>query len=245
MIESKPIFQSILQTPNINLVKNVPQLKVFKQGLGELVTVSKRSPYSNIQITTELRNRLGKVLGKEIYTLEEDYPISIGSLISVEPEYRKKNYKFGEILRLSSIIMMLENKIKEFQIYSKTTAIFFHTKYKFEPAITQFKERDQALESVIENCNKHGKDYDEIKEEAELILEEASIKKSPERQRNLCKKANALINKYLKKVMERKGEYPSHEFKTGIFMHLTIDSILENKDFFNELFKKHNIDYQI
>lgn len=245
MIESKTIFQSILQTPNINLVKNVPQLKVFKQDLGELVTVSKRSPYNNVQITTEIRNRLGKVLGKEIFTLDENNPFSIGSLISVEPEYRKKNYKFGEILRLSSIIMMLENKIKEFQIYSKSSAIFFHTKYKFEPAISQFKERDQALESVIENCNKHGKDYDDIKNEAELILKEASIKKSSEKQRNLCQKTNTLINKYLKKVMEHKGEYPSHEFKTGIFMKLTSDTILENKSFFNELLKKHNIDYQI
>ncbi len=235
-------FQSAFHKPNINQVKNVPQLKVFNKYLGELTTVSKRSDTKPQDVITELRNRLGKVLGSEHFTLTEGYPESIGFLISVEPEYRKKNFRFGEILRLSSIMMILENKIKEFKIISKNTAIFFHSKYKFEPSIKSFETRDKALESVIENCKKG---YEDIKHEAERLQEECRHKQDAKEQRELCIKTNLLLKKYFQRVLDLKDNTDSHPFKTAIDMVLTDKAIIENKDFFNNLFKKHSIDYRI
>lgn len=238
-------FRSGVLTPNINRVKNVPQIKTVNKYLGELVTVSERNKDKYYEVTTELRNRLGKVLGREVFSLEENCPNSIGFSISVEPEYRKKSFHFGEILRLSSIIMILENKIKEFEIYSKNTAIFFHSKYKFEPAIKQFSERDLALESMISNCQNNGAEYSEMQREAEELLNAAKVDDNAEKQRELCVKANQLLKRYFAKVEETKGGYKSHPFNTGISMRLTDDAIIKSKNFFNELFKKHNIDYKI
>lgn len=246
MIESIPNFQSSIIKPNINQIQNIPSLKVTDKILGELVTVSKRSSkHNHSQVTTELRNQLGKSLGREVFSLEENEPTSIGFLIMVDPEYRKKNFKFGEILRLSSIIMMVENCIKNFEIYSKDSAIYFHSKYKFKPNITQFKERNEALESMIANCHKNGAKYDIFLKEAEMLLDEAMRDTRAETQRRLCVQTNDLLSRYIKKVLETKGEYTSHPFKSGFSMKLTDESINENKDFFNGLLEKHNIDYKI
>ena len=138
--------------------------------------------------------------------------------------------------------MILENKIEKFKICSKDTAIYFHSKYKFKPAIKNFEERDKALISIIKNCkNKHS----EIKDEAEKILKDTKTNCNAENQRELCVKTNVLLNKYLQLVMNKKDDYLSHPINTTIDMVLTKDSILENKDFFNNLFQKHNIDYKI
>ena len=238
-------FQSAFYNPNINQVEKVRPLKAMNKIFGELNTVSRVSVFNPNEITTELKNKLGKVLGRETFYLEDSSKKSTGCLISVEPEYRKKGYGLGEILRLSSIIMMLENCVKNFEIYSKNSAIFFHALYKFEPNISQFKERDEVLESVITNCKNNGSKYDQIREEAEALLEEAHEDKTPERQRELCVHTNALLSRYINKILETKNEYLSHPFKTGIFMKLTDKSIKENKEFFNDLLEKHQIDYRI
>lgn len=238
-------FRSAFYNSNINQVEKVRQLKTVNKIFGELTTVSRESIFNPNEITTELRNSLGKVLGRESFYLDTNSPTAVGSLISVEPEYRKKGYKFGEILRLSSIIMMLENCIKNFEIYSKNTAIFFHSLYKFKPAISQFKERDAVLESMIDNCQNNGSKYDDIKKEAEILLQETRTDKRPEKQRELCSQTNTLLSRYISRVLEKKDEYLSHPFKTGIFMKLTDKAIEENKDFFNGLLEKHNIDYKI
>lgn len=238
-------FQSAFYNPNINQVEKVRPLKAMNKIFGELNTVSRVSVFNPNEITTELKNKMGKTLGRETFFLNPESRNASGSLISVETEYRQKGHKFGEILRLSSIIMMLENCIKNFEIYSRNTAIFFHALYKFEPNITQFKERNEALESVISNCRNNGPRYDQIREEAEELLEEAHEDKSLEKQRELCVDTNALLSRYINKVLETKGEYLSHPFKTGIFMKLTDKSIKENKEFFNDLLEKHQIDYRI
>ena len=59
------------------------------------------------------------------------------------------------------------------------------------------------------------------------------------------KKTNDLINRYFNKISNKKEEYKNHPFKFGIHMKLTMENILKNKDFFNELFKKHKINYVI
>lgn len=61
----------------------------------------------------------------------------------------------GEIMRLTSIIDMLENNLNKIQIFSISNAILFHTKYKFKPinhtsAITNKK----LFETSKSNYNK-------------------------------------------------------------------------------------------
>ncbi len=62
------------------------------------------------------------------------------------------------MLRLASIMEIIENKSPFIYIFSKDTAVYFHGKYKFEPAIKAFKERNAALETIIQDKSPHFKD---------------------------------------------------------------------------------------
>lgn len=230
----------------LDALQKIPQIRVQNKYLGELFTESRRSSVDRTLITTELKNRRNKVLGEEIYSLDTDTQTGAGLLIQTGKEYRQKScYKFGEILRLSSIMALLENKIKTFEIFSKNIAIYFHSKYKFEPAIKSFSERDSALRSIIMNSYKNGNEYDQISIEAQKLLKNTESEPEPAKQREFCIQANALIKKYIQQVLATKNEYKKHPFDIGMRMLLTEKSILENKNFFNDLFKKHGIDYTI
>ena len=228
---------------NTRLVKSIPTIKINNKYLGEISTNSYRDQFKPHWIITELRNKNKKVLGQEIFTLFEDTKTASGVLIEVEHEYRNKGWNFGEILRLSSIMAIIENKIREFEIYSKNTAVYFHSKYKFEPAIQQFKERDIALKDIINNC--HTTEYNNFKVEAEEIQQQVQSNPEAADERNLCIKTNNLLKRYITKILTKKDEYKKHPFSYGMRMILTNDEIINNKDFFNGLFKKHHIEHHI
>ena len=232
------LTNSIINSPNINKVKRIPQIKVFNKTLGELTTISHERQFYD----TELKNKYGKVLARETFSIKDKDSMSFGYTIEVEPEYRQKGYNLGEILRLSSIIMILENKIKEFQIYSKNSALFFHSKYKFSPRIETTEEADNILSSVINNCNNK---YPDIKKDAFDLLIEIRRNQNKHFVPLLCNQANDLVKYYMSTVLKTKDEYKSHNFHSGFMMALTDKDIYQDKDFFNNLFKKHNIDYKI
>lgn len=226
--------------------KNIAPIKIHNKCLGELFTESKQYMNCSKNIITELKNKCDKVFAYEDFCLEPEFQRGTGFLITVKPEYRQKGgYNFGEILRLSTIMSLLNNKIKTFEIYSKDTAIYFHSKYQFKPAITDFAERNYALRSIIDNCKKNGDKYKEIGEKAEWLYSLAKTESEPSVNRALCVKTNALLKEYIQKVMETKGEYKKHPFSFGMSMLLTDENIIKNKEFFNNLFKKHGIDYTI
>lgn len=230
MIELYPILKKT----------SFPQIKVVDKIFGELISVSSKE--SSSLYKTELKNKMGKTLGSELFTLDKDSDKSTGLYLSVKDEYRNKGFRFGEILRLSSIIMILENKIREFKICSKNSAIFFHSKYKFNPNITKPEDRNKFLENIIKNCKT---DYEEITTEAEILYQKAKLEENSIKQEEITTETNLLLKKYVQKILETKNEYKSHQFDTSLDMILTIDDIKENKEFFNNLFKTHNIDYKI
>lgn len=237
-------FRTLLMTNRAEIVDNIPQIKVKNNIWGNLHTVHKKDIFNPTYTITELIDETGKVLGKEVLSFEKNKPDSIGMSIEVIPECRKKGFNFGEILRLSSIMMLIENKVKNFEIYSKDTAVYFHSKYFFEPAIKQFKERNYALQSVIRNC-KNNEGFGEFENEAENLLETSLSNNDPACQRELCIKTNLLLKKYIKNVLQTKDDYKNHPFNFGMRMKLTDDIIYNNKAFFNKLFEKHGIDYII
>lgn len=194
------------------------------------------------EFITEIKTHLNKTLGFETFSMFENSPTITGLYIQVEPEYRSQ-YHLGELLRLISIIELMENQVKNLKIFSKDSAVFFHAKYKFMPDITQFSERNTALNDIIKNNSPKTKT--ETLQAVEL-LKRIAASNSAEEQRKMCKQANEIINSYIKKVFSGNDkEYKKHPFTFGMNMILTRDKIIENKDFFNELFAKHNIDYKI
>ena len=194
----------------------------------------------------ELKNMQNKLLAREELSLEYQQGKMQGFNIVVEPEYRnngRRNFRFGEIIRLASIIEMLENQKNLFKIFSKSTAVFFHSKYKFEPDIVGFHERNSALESI---ASKKDGAFGDLVQKSRGLLKKISISSSPEIQRELCREANELIKEYIKRVEDKKLQRSwQYSFSHGMDMALTSDNIIKNRAFYNELFKKHGIDYTI
>lgn len=193
------------------------------------------------RLITRLKDEFNHELGKEDFSYFSDS--LYGLSIEVKPEYKEKGYGFGEILRLSSIIMILENKIKEFLIYSLPSAIFFHSKYKFQPSIEKMEDSKNILRNVIKNCNQ--KLFGDIHLEAEKILTECEQCNTYEESKVIFEKTNKLLEKYITRIMNFGNDYKLHPFDCGMHMKLTLDDIFYNKDFFNNLFDKHGIDYHI
>lgn len=188
-----------------------------------------------------------ELLGKEELSLNDGAGKMVGLDISVINKYRnngeKTGHRLGEILRLASIIEMLENKKNHFKIYSKNSAIYFHSKYKFKPNITNFDERNAALNSIIANNTTETSDLTEL---AVDIKKELRKNNSPDAQIEFNKITNVLVKAYINRVLSLgKDAFKTHPFSKGFDMILSQKTLMQNRYFYNNLFKKHGIDYKI
>ncbi len=209
---------------------------------GELsINVKEDISGPDYKFLTELKNKSGQILGFENYSHFNNTDYMTGLLINVTPKYRRKNYFFGEILRLASIIQMLENNINIFFIKSKDTAIYFHAKYKFEPSIKSFSERDKLLETVV---NDTSPDFKALSLKGVNLIQKINKCTSFKEQRHLCEETNKLLTEYINLVLSEQKQ-KDHKFNWPMDMVLKKDTILKNKNYFNNLFVKHNINYKI
>lgn len=192
---------------------------------------------------TELRNRFDKLLGYEEFAYFEGSPNMSGLFIRVNDEYKQKGFNFGEILRLSNIIEIMENKVKNFEIISKDTAIYFHAKYKFTPNLA-FSDRDKFLKTL---SGDKSNGYEKFSQKAQDLADKLKIAKENAdipQQRKICAETNEVLGEYLDKVIAEKSQ-KQHPINFTMPMTLTDENILKNKEFFNQLFKKHGIDYNV
>lgn len=205
---------------------------------------------------SELKDEFGEVLGHEHFAMFENSDHISGLYIATKPELRKKGTGIGEILRLGSIIEMMENGIKKLDIVSKDSAIFFHSKYKFEPTVTIFDERNRLLKCVASDTA-----FEDLSKEAQKLLVKIENTHSGKEQRALSKDANQLLTAYTKQVLAEKNKavlanpqnaseisaevLKKHSMNWTMQMTLTDEKIFENREFFNGLFQKHGIDYSV
>ena len=236
------LFKPVIRLYKPDETRKLCSFKVPQNKAGELfVDIKPESPLNNFRFIIELKNRLGKLLGYEIYSHFEGSDKMTGLYINVLDEYRQRHYFLGEILRLASIIQMLENKIKTFSIKSKETAIYFHSKYKFQPSVTAFHDRDKLLKTIADDKSP---DFKDLSQRAKIFTEQIKNILSGEKQRSMCRPANELIKEYITRALSEKN-IKQHQFGWTMDMTLTEETIKGNKDFFNALFAKHGIDYKI
>lgn len=227
-----------------DLRKVFEQFSVNKEYIGDVFVNISKSARIDRDFIIEVKNRLGKLLGSELMSMDKENGRKIfGFNIQVEKEYQRKRFRIGELLRSASIMEMLKNDSQHIKIYSKDTAVYFHSKYKFEPDITVFEERDRTLQDIITD-NSPG--FADLRESAQKLLEEAVLsKKDAPRQRDLCKRTNALVKQYLERALLDEKPEKTHPFTYGFSMILKKDTVLRFKDFFNKVFERQGIDYKI
>lgn len=185
-------------------------------------------------------NRCGKELGYETLKISPDEKYITGGDIYVIDEYRKR-FRLGEILRLSSVIELLENNMDSIKITSKNTAVYFHSKYGFVPDFKGFDVTQKVLNDMIQNGSSN---FLDITKKAKELLEKARDK-TPAVQRDVCKDTNALLTGYLSRALKSDVPEKTHPISSYIEMILTKEKVLEKKNFFNDRFSAHSIDYRI
>lgn len=189
---------------------------------------------------TEIYDSERQLLGYDVF----DMPKSDSMFeydIKVLPEYRGKG--LGELMRLTSIAQMLENNVDEMDLYSKSTAIYFHAKHGFEPNIKSFDQRRSSLESVVANTLPDG---DVFIPNAEKILKATDnpLRLTFEENQKFTHQTNELVKEFIKKVLAM-GRQDDAKFASGFNMKLMRDTIFERAEFFNSLFKKHGIKFKV
>lgn len=153
----------------------------------------------------------------------------------------KSNYKngYGTIMHLCSIMELLENNLDEIIFGSYKSAVYFHSKMKFEPCIKELKEINIHLQKDIVDK--------QLPDELQIFAQKAKInlndKTAPTEE--LIKSGNKLLYNFIQTVRNKGLDREKYGLFDGFTMHITKESILQNKEFFNNLFKTFHIDYLI
>jgi len=185
------------------------------------------------------------------YWISEEHSAINGGMMSVS-DASQKGKGYGELLRLTSIIDLQENYLDRIAILALNEAVPFHHKYKFKPCIPFQKYSAEDLLMKISNNNKP--ELNITKEKAINLLDEiqqAGLIFNTATHNRFTKSVNKLISEYLDAVETKKLNWESTKekegasFRTDIEMVLNLEDIYHNKDFFNERFQKHGIDYEI
>lgn len=188
----------------------------------------------------DIENKKGESLAKEIFSYNKINKSIDGNNLSVKDKYRIKKCRFGELLRLSSIMQMMENQSPHIRIFSVESSVYFHARYKFEPALSFIGDTQSVLKTIIED---KAKNYEDISAAAKKLAER--IKQNKEPYELYLEQTNALVKCYIRRRLEDKSVKPLKSFGEGMDMILKRETVLRNKDFFNKLYERHGIDYRI
>ncbi len=167
--------------------------------------------------------------------------------VQVGEAYQDSGFRIGEILKLTSIMMMVKNNLEKIKLYAPNPFVLFHAKYKFEPDIKTLKESSNALKSVMNSKEANMKPLQEKARE----LFEAAFKNKPASNKDdnsgLFKETNSLISDFIQQIFknDRKITPARQPFTEGFDLILTNERVTENKEFFNKLYREHDIDFQI
>lgn len=154
----------------------------------------------------------------------------------------------GEIMRLASIIDVIENNLGKIKIFSLNEAIPFHLKYKFRPEILTYDSMMDILNKIASIKEPSMKEFSK---KADDIFADIFINGAINNEHNYYTELPDFIVSYVNKMKEEHlpwngtASSAGMNFKEDLSMSLTIKDIKENKSFFNNLFEKHEIDYRI
>lgn len=137
-------------------------------------------------------------------------------------------------------------------IFALREAIPFHHKYKFKSNIS-FEE--DCIQELLENISRQkNPKLAEFADCSKKLLEQLNLNYfeiNSQGAKKLLSEVNSLVENYLAVVDKNCLPWESSihksgiSFRTDIDMELTRDTILRNRNFFNEKFANHLIDYKI
>lgn len=227
----------ILTKPNwrMNSGAKLCSFSLHKEVLGNIKT--KVLHERDFNYVTKLIGEAGENLGRDHFYMSPKEHLMVDFDMKTEDKYRGK-YRLGELLRLISIMQMIENNIKKVELYSRENAVIFHAKYGFKSNIRRFFHRDSILEQII-----HDKRFEDLSQRAKYIQERIA-KDGDNFIQEAFQRTSILTDDYIQRI-KNLPQAESNSFKHGFDMKLEKKFILENKAKFNEMFIRQGLDYQI
>lgn len=230
-------FQNVAyKSKTYKILKKTPI--TYKNGEGYIYTFYKKPKYQDeaIDISTVIKNNKNSKIGYYEYTLNKSTnTINNGYIETVLHERRNG---IGEILRLSSIIELRENGIKNIDIEALNRAVPFHLKYKFKSNLTT---KDYTLK-ILENIYKNDKVLPYYKQKAKELIH----KIEPTKTISLDKEIGKIVNKFIENfVKQHTHNWKQTNFLLNLPMKLTETELKQFANFYNKLFKKHGINYKL
>ena len=187
------------------------------------------------KINSHAKDKHNNLLGKYDYLIDnQDRTINYGY---IETSHGNRRRGIGEILRLTSLIMLKENNLNTIKLEAFSEAIPFHFKYKFSPDL----ELKKTAESILSEIKYKPFVSNSFREKAKRLITQILSDDnflSPKNRHDV----NQFIENYIKKNL---SNWQDAKFSENLPMELSINKINENAEFFNKLFKKHSIDYTI
>jgi len=182
---------------------------------------------------TFVTDKNSNVLGHHKYSIVEN--VLEGDYMEVDCRYQGNG--LGELLRLASLMMCKENNLEAIKLDALSTAIPFHLKYKFKPYFPFYKQETilNLLQNIIYRTNESG----DLNKLAKKLSSDYYIAKDENSyQESLCN----LITRY---VVQNRGHWDDMNFVYNLRLKLDNNMLKSNADYYNKLFKKHDIDYRI
>ena len=183
-------------------------------------------------IVTNSKDDLDRVAYSQ-FTLNRNYMF----IESMHTNSSVRSLGIGTCLHLNNIVEMFKNGIEVIELSASSTAIPFHLRLGFKPC-------DIWTDNMIRNLRYIASERDyrlkSFSESAKSIL-------SSDYSKDLkARLANNLISDYITEASKFKDKDELKKLmRCATQMRLTRSDVLKNKDFYNELFKRYKIDYEI
>lgn len=147
----------------------------------------------------------------------------------------------GTTLHLTQIIAMLENGVEKTKLYSLGSAINFHAKLGYKSDIQSVSDVEAFL--IDEIAMKHYNDgiFSHVISDLEKWFANSFMSDAKR-----ISDGNQVIDEFVRTINDNKLKYyVDYNILTGIKMSLKREDVINNKEFYNNLFNKYGIDYQI
>lgn len=226
----------------------MPSYKIGNNNGKDIFVKVKTDNIRRNEFKTLIKANYSNSIAKTNFRLNKKLKILHCSTMDVfDKKQRGKGY--GIIMHLTNIIELMENDFDKIRLMALPSAILFHGKCKFVPVL---EDKNDIMNAMFDIARKKSDVYKDLKPVIvkageyfdELYSTGGLLCLNP----NKLKYANGIAKEYIEIISKKKlspEERKKYTFNFVMNMELTKEEILKNKDFFNKLFKKFNIDYKI
>ena len=198
----------------------------------ESLPINNKATYAGTAIFDSQRG----LLAMHSFDLKDEQNSIVGSSMFVKEDERKKG--LGELLRLTSIVEMLENKYDSIKLKSLPSAVQFHAKYGFRPNV-KASENETLIQKALYEININDEQMAPRVIAMIKDIEDNGIKNS---KHNYSEEIDDILAEYINK---HKLDWSDTKLTINIPMSLSKKTLEASADEYNKMFKKFNLDYTI